>query len=369
MIQRFFYPVGQGAFYSEKHKGYNIVYDCGTEWKNRGNKVIDKVITQNFSTEDEIDILFISHFDYDHVSKIENLKNHVKKIKKVVMPLLHENEKILLANIYEELGLGISTLVSNPEEFFGEETSIITISSTENGETPINDDVERINIDEITTSEIPSGSVLEKKFNTYTWLYIPYNYIYSSRNKQLEDLLENSGIDVNKIKNDSGYILENIIKNRKIIKDIYEKLDGNINQNSMILYSGIYSDSELYKARKFSQYIYDHHFHPRRNRYYSRRVSCIYTGDANLNLIDLKNIFKKYWDYVGTIQIPHHGDLKSFNINFLRDRYYCCPISVGGNNSYGHPSYQVIADIMRNDSFPILITENLNSGYVEYIRC
>jgi len=33
MISRIFYPIGQGAFYAERHKGFNVVYDCG-EWKN-----------------------------------------------------------------------------------------------------------------------------------------------------------------------------------------------------------------------------------------------------------------------------------------------------------------------------------------------
>ncbi len=363
MIQRFFYPVGQGAFYSEKHKGYNIVYDCGTEWKNRANKVIDRVITQSFSKKDEIDILFISHFDYDHVSKIENLKKHVKKIKKVVMPLLHKDEKILLTNIYQALELGISTLVSDPQEFFGKETAIITISPTDDGEKTIDDNDEHINIDEIKTSEIPSGSVLEKEFDDYKWVYIPYNYMYSSRNKQLKEIFEKNKIDKGEIIKDLGYIL----KNRKTIKDIYGKLKGDINQNSMILYSGIYLDSRLCKTSKFSQYMRGHYIHTRGSRHCSR-VSCIYTGDANLNLTNLSKVFQKYWDYVGTVQIPHHGDVKSFNTNFFSDRYYCCPISVGENNNYGHPSYQVIADIMSNGSSPILVTENLSSGYVECIK-
>jgi len=96
MIKRIFHPIGQGAFYSEQDENFNIVYDCGTEWKNRGKKSIDKMIKQSFSKDDEIDILFISHFDYDHVSKIKVLRDHVKTIKKVVMPLLFESEKNLL---------------------------------------------------------------------------------------------------------------------------------------------------------------------------------------------------------------------------------------------------------------------------------
>lgn len=95
MIQRIFYPVGQGAFYSERHENCNIVYDCGSMSISKGRKVV----SQRFSKEDIIDILFISHFDYDHISLIEDLKATVKEIRFVVMPLLHHNEKILLFNV------------------------------------------------------------------------------------------------------------------------------------------------------------------------------------------------------------------------------------------------------------------------------
>ena len=55
---------------------------------------------------------------------------------------------------------------------------------------------------------------------------------------------------------------------------------------------------------------------------------------------------------MGTIQIPHHGDLTSFNKSILDDKHYLCPISVGEYNSYGHPSSKVIADILSQDSHP-----------------
>ena len=120
MIQRIFHPIGQGAFYSERHDNINIVYDCGTEWKNRANKTYNKIINQNFKTNDVVDILFISHFDYDHVSKIKILKENVKEIRMVILPLLHDEEKILLTNIYRVLKFNILTLINNPQQFFGE---------------------------------------------------------------------------------------------------------------------------------------------------------------------------------------------------------------------------------------------------------
>jgi len=112
-----------------------------------------------------------------------------------------------------------------------------------------------------------------------------------------------------------------------------------------------------------------HHMKWRRMGREEHRVSCIYTGDTDLNVVKIKSIFSKFWNSVGTIQIPHHGDLKSFDKNILDDKYYWCPISVGKKNTYGHPSYKVIANILSQDSCPILVTEDISSGFIEYITC
>jgi len=148
----------------------------------------------------------------------------------------------------------------------------------------------------------------------------------------------------------------------------------------MILYSGlncknkdceqeIFFHHPLFFNKYYPYYIYEYWciedtWYENRNR-----VSCIYTGDTDLNKVKIKSIFKKFWKSVGTIQISHHGDIKSFDKSILNDEYYFCPISVGKTNSYGHPSSKVIADILSQNSCPILITENLSSGFIESIRC
>lgn len=383
MIERIFHPIGQGAFYSERHKDFNIVYDCGTEWKNRANKTINKTIKQSFSTDDSIDILFISHFDYDHVSKIKILKEHVRRIKKVVMPLLHDNEKHLLSNIYRALNFNILTLINNPQDFFGNDTQIITITQTDNNETPINDSIDPQNIDTLNTTSIQSGSILKKSFDTYDWIFIPYNYQYNTRNSQLEKLLLKNGFDIDRLKTDTNYTLDEIVKDvgiskskgGKIFREVYDILDGKINQNSMLLYSGLNS---VRKSCEQEVFLFDcphryykrfHHIRWHRMMIEEHRVSCIYTGDTDLNIVKIKSIFRNFWASVGTIQIPHHGDLKSFDKSILDDKYYWCPISVGEKNSYGHPSPKVIANIISQDSCPILVTENLSSCFIEHIRC
>jgi len=374
LIKRIFHPIGQGAFYSERHKNFNIVYDCGN-WKN--TKLADKVVKQAFRENEIIDILFISHFDYDHVNKIKTLKKHTR-IRKVIMPLLHDNEKILLINLYRVLDFNILTLIENPQKFFGSETQIITIEPSDNSETPIKEHIEPIDLDNINNDSIPSGSILRKNFDSYEWIFIPYNYQYHTRSAELEHLLSEKGFDIERLKNDSTYTIDEIISNRKKIKDIYTKVNGNINQNSMLLYSGInclHRDCEQetfcfeypYRYFRCNEEFYHIRWHiMARERH---RISCIYTGDTDLNVVKIKSIFKNFWKSVGTIQIPHHGDIKSFDKNILDDKYYWCPISVGEKNSYGHPSYKVISEIISQKSCPILVTENLISGFGEYIRC
>ncbi len=138
----------------------------------------------------------------------------------------------------------------------------------------------------------------------------------------------------------------------------------------MVVYSGVKSNNSLRFDRHNSNF-YGHnlyHFQDCYWRHEEKGISCIYTGDTDLNIVDIKQIYKPYWDSVGTIQIPHHGDKHSFNKDVLDDRYFTCPISVGKTNSYGHPSYKVISDILSRDCCPILITEDLDSGFVETIR-
>lgn len=390
MIRRIFYPVGQGAFYSERHESYNIVYDCGSMSISKGKKIV----SQRFSKEDIIDILFISHFDYDHISLIEDLKATVKEIRFVVMPLLHPDEKILLFNIFTALGENnLAILVNNPNKFFGAETRIISVQVyEEKKEEEINSEEEEVaNIELFNligieqNQEIPSGTPISID-NDSDWIFIPFNYEYKSQNNKLLSKLEKNGIDINKLKTVSDY---DYTKHQKTIKNIYKEV-GNINQNSMFLYSGPQKENyQCYQGVYWDLRLLSPFSTPSRhpfpslskysfinlNKYPLKdslpcqyKVACLYTGDGDLNKVDMKEIYKDYWNLIGTIQIPHHGSLKSFNKNILEDQYFLCPISVGKNNSYGHPSREVFREILDHRSYPIFVTEDIDSEFTETIE-
>jgi len=361
MIKRIFHPIGQGAFYSERHTScnINIVYDCGTT--NPRLLAKQKVISQSFRKDDVIHILFISHFDKDHISLIDTLKKAVKKIERVVLPLLHDEQKIFLSNIYKALGQSrLAKLVSDPNEFFGRETQIIGVrpsSDTEIGEIP------SLNVLEIneTRTEIQSGTPLTIS-SLNDWVYIPFNYQYKTRSNEFQNKLHNEGIDVGKLKTDPDYLLYGItdIEKKKIIGVYKGKgVSGNINENSMFLYSGPSCEKDLhkhswirgdYRCDLFRCYVnIDSHSH---------RVACLYTGDGDLNKVDIRKIYRRYWDLIGTIQIPHHGSGKSFKATPFDEGGFLCPMSVGNKNSYGHPSPIVISELFLKRNFPILVTED-----------
>lgn len=385
MIERIFHPIGQGAFYSERHMScnINIVYDCGTtNPKSLAKQRVgspQRVVSQSFSKDDVIHILFISHFDNDHVSLIDTLKKAVKRIKRVVLPLLHDEEKIFLSNIYKALGQPrLAKLVSNPNEFFGRETQIIGVrpsSDMEIGEIP------SLNVLEIneTRTEIQSGTPLSiNGFND--WVYIPFNYQYKTRSNEFQKKLHNEGIDVGKLKTDPDYLLYGItdVEKKKII-GVYngrgdykgKGVSGNINENSMFLYSGPPCKKDLYKhfrrVKGCCNDICCCHFYSFHHPCHSHRVACLYTGDGDLNKVDIRKIYRRYWDLIGTIQIPHHGSGKSFKATPFDEGGFLCPMSVGNKNSYGHPSPIVISELFLKRNFPILITEDADSTYIEII--
>lgn len=375
MIERIFHPIGQGAFYSERHTScnINIVYDCGTT--NPSLPAKQRVVSQSFRKDEVIHILFISHFDKNHISLIDTLKKAVKKIERVVLPLLHDEQKIFLSNIYKALGQSrLAKLVSDPNEFFGRETQIIGVrpnSDTEIGE------IRSLNVLEIneTRTEIQSGTPLTiNGFNN--WVYIPVNYQYKTRSNEFQNKLHNEGVDVGKLKTDPNYLLYGITdaEKKKIIgvynsRGVYKGkgVSGNINENSMFLYSGPSCKKDLhkhswirgnYRCDLFRCYV-DIDCYP-------HRVACLYTGDGDLNKVDIRNIYRRYWDLIGTIQIPHHGSGKSFKATPFDEGGFLCPMSVGNKNSYGHPSPIVISELFLKRNFPILVTED--STFEEHIN-
>ena len=413
-IERIFHPVGQGAFYSEhfyiSDRRYKVVYDCGTTSPSQKKAVI----RQSFSKEDTIDILFISHLDWDHISLIPTLIESVKEIRNVVLPHVDNDYPILLSLVNfpkapKDIKGKVVQIITSPEEYFNKETKVWRIRSVKEDGTMGNvrqrDNEDILLLDRYTSnidSLLPSGKKLsleEIKF----WCYIPFNY-YSSKefreelakklcnDKDFQEYFKNTlgverdisveeALDVLRDPQKVNDIIKDKSVKTKLKDDIYDQLEGKINPHSLVLYSGPI-EQEAYRNYCYHQEVYqgcNQFYHALRPLFISYsgflkdylslkwRVACIYNGDSNYEEKKLKKWLDGLWNNVGTIQIAHHGSKRSHDFDCPRWTSFLCPISYGTSNKHGHPSSEVLRDLVIKERLPICITEHLGSEFIQII--
>ncbi len=368
-IKRIFNTVGQGAFYVERHPNFNVVYDCGTL---HPSKCFYETVIQSFSADEEIDILFISHLDWDHISGLDTLKKRVKKIKRVILPLLDNADKLLLLSSWKKSQINqCGNLIDDPSIFFGPETEIIFVEPDENerGETQLG---EPQNLESL------HGKIKSRTLISYVdpdWIFIPFNFDKKNRSSQFDLNLQQQKFYINDLNGQS--LLDVLVdaKKKNILKKCYDLLKkqglGDVNENSMVLYSGpkekkdyFFSTVNVYPCHLFNGCAFlgiD---------LFTQDVGCVYMGDSDSNKFKLNCVYGPVWSFVGTIQIPHHGSINNYhsqNIFAGRD-HFICPISFGNSNSFGHPSSKVLSDICASKNKPICITESKDSLLVEIIE-
>ena len=356
IMTRVFHPIGQGAFYSERHDGLNVVYDCG-EWKDSNRSEL--LVKNSFQEGDCIHLLFISHFDFDHISKVDTLRTAFN-VKTCILPLLQQDQLAILKAYYSsQKNESARRLVEDPVSYFGENTKVIFVEFGEgsNGENEGSVDLDSLG----SGSRIQSG----KSIKVSDWLYVPYNLNHYQARAKLESAFQKAKLDFELFMTDMSYALLNRVE----IKKLYNKLPGGINLNSMVVYSGpcrtgSFIVDHYQNHRNCSPYC--HHFS--RNWEDQTRAGCIYTGDTSLKIVDLAHIFRSHISNVGTIQLPHHGDKESFESSLLSNEKFIFPVSYGSNNTYGHPANQVIVEILQNGSLPIHVNEMSETIYVQIVK-
>lgn len=353
-VQRVIHPIGQGAFYTESihidGSVCNIVYDCGSGSGKNAPALLKREISSFYNENDVIDILFISHFDNDHINGISELRKKVSRIKNIVVPLVDcddiwyywvENPDFL--PFYNSL----NTIADN----------VFRVKPQTDGEEPRTIDLFELRDYRGDDRDVESGSKFILSHNV-DWCYITFNYDRKQRLTDLKAYLIAHGLSEAVFENGWGVISQHL----DTIKEAYTKIvkDG-ANKSSLIVYSGGLSDS-------YDMCSY--------NRAYMRkwleREGCLYFGDNDLNqlnlLPDLQRRLGQLVDRVGTIQVPHHGALKNFNYSIFGAFRYCelYFISFGNTNSYGHPSLRVVIDIIRNNKTLAEITQSRDSAYFQF---
>lgn len=393
-VTRTIQPVGQGGFYTEIFEIPNqkgeistrcVVYDCGSATRSEPKKTIESALPDDYDLD--IDILFISHFDDDHVNGLaELLKKH--RIKRIVIPQIHGYEwfYILEDSIKRETYQPRGNLIKRFLKSISNETSqneiqILEIAPIDSSkERPDRNNYDAQSINELNYQKFWNSGLgfypFEKEIG---WIYIPVNTMDLNKiNLLKKELAPLFGAEHDTAIWDelSGEQCAKVIsENRSKINAVYKKVFGSSNASSMCLYSGLdsvnHQSESIYKD--CWQFCYRRHYWCGRKE---DSEACLYTGDSNLKDSELRTtllrILHQHIKRIGLIQIPHHGSAHNSSNNafseLCEDALPLLFVSYGCYNQYGHPSTRLFGKLRAGGYEIAEVTEKKDSYHMELIQ-
>ncbi|MBU2492385.1 MAG: hypothetical protein KJ571_07130 [Bacteroidetes bacterium] len=398
-----FNKVGQGLFYTghihvdKAH--FFMCYDCGTE---SNHKYIEKEIddfcelVQDFN-RNQLDLLFISHFDNDHISHISKLLQKVK-CHTVVLPYIKPGDRLILylendsagnndaymSFLIDPIGylieLGVKRIIlvddsgSDNDEFIIEEQPLdpdnkninllqleIRLDDSEGLKTLIKK-LESVSLE----SDLKAKVEIYHKNHTGilsirgVWKFILFNVkITDDKKNKLINEIElklNHGNEINKIA--LADILHHKFEELKIIyKDKIGKGEKS-NNSSLVVY---HEPIVLADPDKKLMHLLD-----KRDRYICLPICLLFSEylvrpnllgttlnadiDMNKYYHAYKKYFSKYLKRNGVYQIPHHGSSKNWERKIIKDLddIVCYLINYGLGNRHKHPSNNVVNDLLHS---------------------
>ncbi len=398
-----FFKAGQGSFYggriwhSEVGKVFTVVYDCGTSPFIAGNSQslnneIDtfKDHPHYFPHNNEIDLLFISHLDYDHVSGLKRLLTEFN-VKNIILPYIEKRHReFFLISVSDDNdsdnNLSIedySSFIESPNTFIqnnSEETKMYFIKSDGKSEIEYQDydnDNQSENIyprgtlnteiEELTTQL--NVSVYENNLQFYIQRKWEFTTYAKSVSEEAITNLHNCLKKKLKKKTSENLTFDDLKKlvtyNRKEAHKCYTTCIGEINSHGLVLLHGPIRFEHLYcriysnnKLHHFCDDLYHRHFHDSHHFRNNNPImlGTLLLGDTSINPannpIDLPQAFKNKLVNVHIVQIPHHGSSENWDFNEFENLKIGDSINrvvtvcnFGYGNKYGHPSHEVLNDL------------------------
>lgn len=276
-----FHRVGQGLFASETFENHTIIYDCGGENADIVRNAIDSDLVRPL----DIDILFISHYDRDHINGIFHLLER-HKVRHVILPLVSHFTRFLAFENEEFISQSnkLQQFYSNPVQFFRNNYPGTLYHYLRDANVSFGGSIS-FNIDGLPSKFDSCVHVLLIK----NWLLIPYNRKVMTMQEEKELMLK-LGLNPN-------FGFDQILKEWPKIPSVLKKAiigTGTVNRENINDYS-----MTLYSQNKESK--------------------TLYLGDYNAkkNFDELKNVYCSFWKEISCLQIPHHGSKESFDEDLL----------------------------------------------------
>lgn len=291
MHERFIFPVGQGGFSGERIDNYTVVFDCGSI---STTSMVESSIDHVSREIDHVDLLFISHFDNDHVNGIRYLLSYLTVKKAVVSWIPHE-----LRAAY-----GVYTN--------GAYTATIGLLRENN-----------VDVEDIGEEEKDEKTYDIQKI----WEWIAKSMMTTAEFNKIKANMQAAGIDVPKLTSDPFY-LENQKENiNTAFKDEFGAKGPNT--KGLIMLSQKCANVPK-RATELVRGCW------RKDCFWNNidrldETSCLYVGDADLKNRTNNQMVKAFLDkhkidpMLLMMQIPHHGSQYNIGAQFEKDfpaRYY-----------------------------------------------
>jgi hypothetical protein len=370
------HPVGQGGMMSgllEIPGGrFHWVYDCGSNQMDSLNREIAAVAARG-----DVDCLFVSHLDSDHVNGIDRLLA-TSRVKEVVLPYLNDLDRLIaVAHNATQGGLTgeFLTFLGDIPGWFGERgverMTFIRPKSDDDGPDGSGPDIPRRGGEgiegEITAKwstppqdptvrqgkgitypqglmvqHLSSNSMLElgTALGMLDWILVPYAHRPSDARFEAfrRAMYKKFGSRYQSTK-----VLIRLLRDHEKLEELreaYELIWADPNLVSMALYAGPLS-SDDWRGICISNPSNDRHLR------YENVIGWLETGDAHLDIQLRQKAFLRHYlpllDQVNVFGLPHHGSHRNFHpalLDAMPNLIQC--VAAAGPNGYGHPHERVI---------------------------
>ncbi|MBV7378816.1 MBL fold metallo-hydrolase [Maritimibacter dapengensis] len=433
IIRRQQRAVGQGFFHTaeleaEDGRKFRYVYDCGAmkKYETQRNARIDEYLTA-VGANAELDVLFISHIHFDHISGLERLLNKTNglKVDTIVMPLINVVDRLFAyAQAANEDPATINDpffreLVANPANALGRlgprQLVFVRRGSSDGGAPGSRGEDDD---DPDGPSDIPrlwggeraggiywkligrgTGYEHEQPFieadgtkavtnvfevddtlaiataggeGCFEWVLSPFidPTIQSKKDLFLSELALARGMPVSDLKSwlgDTANIEDLLLNGVPDLTAAYEAVADDFNLTSLCLYSGPKtnegSTQGLYLARLGSYFL---------GPSMRREIGWLATGDAALRAKIRAAAFAKHYgshmENTGTLTVPHHGSDHNHNPELVAkiDAF----VHIAAADAYSkwkHPGSKVMQCVASMGRFLSVVTSNSDSEVEETI--
>ncbi|MGN7948561.1 MBL fold metallo-hydrolase [Microbacterium sp. 22215] len=392
------WAVGQGFFHSGEVSCLDAralyVYDCGSLSSNSLDRELDEFIDRY--SDRVVDLVFVSHYHYDHVSGLPKLLKDAK-VRAVVIPVLSPAERLVAAAVTtpaSDVTGWTMFFAADPEGALQEVAPDIEIirvfpegedgADGDDDDDPDFDHVdvgvgggEKLTAPTQVSLRIGKRSVLQgtdasgATVKLWEWRGYTTKFAYGREKKLLEKLAKQSGLDESKVEAalaDPAQFRSFVETFHTQITQAFAESFADVNLSSLLVYSGPADERPVsglvYRTRTGE-------VEGREIGAWDIRPGWFGTGDQKMGVRRCKEVAKEFESElhrVGVLALPHHGASSSYHpalIKMFPGQKPTCVAAAGENSPYGHPEREVLSNVASQGSPIVIVTEDVRSRITE----